>query len=168
VIFSFGYQGAQVAQLAALAEQLRAVVIDVRGNPSSRKPGWARSALERVLGDRYQWRGDYLGNRPGRPTTPAGLDGLASFYGGGLGRLAAFAGPAKGRENAILLCLEEAPGECHRHHLIARPLGARGVVVRHVYQTEVVDAADLQAALEAPGDADYPFTPLEDVIAELG
>lgn len=149
MIFSIGYQRLTVAELARLAEQLDAVVWDVRGVPVSRKPGFGRRQLEAALGTRYEWHGANLGNKGANTVTPEGLAELASEP-----------------RTVILMCQEEAPGDCHRHHKIAMPLLAQGVRVMHVYRDEVVGAQELAAALESPDpDATYEFSPLDEILA---
>ena len=64
----------------------------------------------------------------------------------------------------MLLCMEHYPSDCHRHRSIALPLADEGVIVRHVFEDEVIDAPDLQKGLMA--EAAYEFVPLADVIAE--
>jgi uncharacterized protein (DUF488 family) len=39
--------------LAAVAEKLKARVVDIRIIPNSRIPGWTKSSLEKLLGERY-------------------------------------------------------------------------------------------------------------------
>jgi hypothetical protein len=148
VIFSIGYQRLTVAELARLAEQLDAVVWDVRGVPVSRKRGFGRRQLEAALGSRYEWHGATLGNKGAHAVT---LEGLAEL--------------AAEARHVILLCQEEAPGECHRHHQIALPLVAQGVHVMHIYRDEIIDAAELERA--AVSDDDYDCVALSDFLATI-
>lgn len=142
-IFSIGYQGdMSPSRLAGILEQLEADLVDVRSRPSGRvKRGFARRDLEALLGGRYTWRGDTLGGM-GAGVRPEGLDWLVERS-----AAAALAGRA-----VAIMCAEEAPGECHRHHQIALPLLERGVVVRHVYRGEVIDADELQRAIDEGDD----------------
>jgi hypothetical protein len=57
-----------------------------------------------------------------------------------------------------------SPGDCHRHHTILVPLAKEGVIVQHIFENEVIDAPDLQAAIEA--DSDYKYEELTDVLAK--
>ena len=66
----------------------------------------------------------------------------------------------------MLMCKEHSPSDCHRHQTIAVPLAKEGVVVRHIFENEVIDAPDLQVAIEA--DQEYEYEELSDVIAEVG
>jgi hypothetical protein len=107
---------------------LDALVIDVRHVPRSRKPGWSMSRLIETLGpDRYTTMGQVLGGR--RHTTDAGIKTLD-----GLSRA----------RDVILLCLEEAPGHCHRHHDICAPHFPNAI---HIFGDELLRAGDLSEAI---------------------
>lgn len=134
MIYTIGYQRITQGQLLHAAQALDATVVDVRSVPSSRKPGFSRRALETALGGRYEWHGDQLGGRPG-PTT----EGLAWIE--------------RQTRSVLLLCLEEAPGDCHRHHAIGAPLAQRGVEVRHIFRNEVFTAAELARVIDT--DEEY-------------
>jgi uncharacterized protein (DUF488 family) len=142
MILSIGYQCIAQAQLVQLAQDFNAVVLDVRGKPVSRKAGFGHRQLQTALGSRYVWAGETLGNYAGYEVTEAGLDALE-------------AGERAGR-NVILMCAEDAPGECHRHQLIAVPLLERGIDVRHVMDSEVYLASDLQRAIDSDDEDDEP------------
>lgn len=148
-IYSVGYQKLTPAGLAELVRGLGAVLIDVRSHPAGRvRRGFGKSDLQALLGPLYEWHGKALGGK-GKGVTAAGLDMLA-------------ADPRR----LLLMCMEHAPGECHRHHTIAVPLLARGVVVRHVYEDQVVAADELQRAIDR--DDDYEFTSLADLLEQEG
>jgi len=50
------------------------------------------------------------------------------------------------RQRIVLLCSEEDPRRCHRHHLVARSLMDVGVRVLHIRRSgEVEDAAALDS-----------------------
>ena len=148
-IYSIGYQKLPTPEyLDALTECLSATLIDVRSKPVSRKKGFSRSKLETLLGDRYLWLGDQLGGMaPG--VTAIGLQMLADFP-----------------RPAILMCMEEAPGACHRHIHIATQLFRHGIDIAHIFRDVIIRASALQAAIEADTDQ-MPFNHL-DQIAELG
>lgn len=61
-LYTFGYSGKQPEELLALAEQLDAIVADIRFSPRSRVPHWNSGRLARLLGDRYRHL-PALGNR---------------------------------------------------------------------------------------------------------
>lgn len=132
-IYSIGYQKLELDDLKDIAEQFDAVVVDVRSVPSSRKKGFSRKALEDALGPFYVFKGDHLGGRaPG--VIIEGLNWLKTFS-----------------HNTMLLCMEEAPGECHRHHDIATRL-LPSIDVTHIYQNELIKASELQRALDEDND----------------
>jgi hypothetical protein len=148
MIFSVGYQKLTQAELGELVKDLDALLIDCRSYPSGRvKKGFSKADLAAALGERYVWKGDVLGGK-GRKATPEGLEWLKAQD----GRL-------------LLMCMEHSPGDCHRHYDIAVPLAADGVVVRHIFEQEVIDAPDLQAAIVA--DTEYEYEELKLVLAEL-
>ena len=146
-IFSVGYQKLTPTKLVKLVNDLDCVLIDCRSYPSGRvKKGFSRADLTAALGMRYEWRGDQLGGK-GRSVTREGLDRLKADD-----------------RRLLLLCMEHSPGDCHRHHTIAVPLAKEGVIVRHIFEDQVIDATDLQLAIEA--DSDYEYEALAEVIAE--
>lgn len=51
---TFGYQGLQPGQIARLAEDMDALVVDTRFRAFSRAPQWSRSAFQALLGARYR------------------------------------------------------------------------------------------------------------------
>lgn len=117
-LYTIGYQGRKPEGLLRLAEHLDVVIIDVRAVPHSRVAHWRRPALEKLLGARYLWRGDVLGGRyqgRGGPTA----EGFAWLR----------AELDRGRRMA-LMCMERAPGDCHRFGLITR---GRFPEAQHVY-----------------------------------
>jgi uncharacterized protein (DUF488 family) len=132
MIFTIGYERLQPARLKEIAYGIDALVIDVRHVPRSRKPGWSMSRLLETLGhDGYTTMGNVLGGRG--HTSSAGintLDGLSCA------------------RDVILLCLEEAPGHCHRHHDICGPHFPRAI---HIYQDELLRAGDLSEAIRTEG-----------------
>jgi hypothetical protein len=143
MIFTIGYEWLQPARLKEIAHGIDALVIDVRHVPRSRKPGWSMSRLIETLGtDRYTTMGQVLGGRG--HTTDAGIKTLD-----GLSR----------PRDVILLCLEEAPGHCHRHHDICAPHFPNAI---HIFEDELLLAGDLQQAIDAGETGEYS------VIGSLG
>ena len=61
-LYTFGYSGRTPHELQTLAEQLNAVVADIRFSSRSRIPDWAAARLRKHLGERYQHL-PALGNR---------------------------------------------------------------------------------------------------------
>jgi uncharacterized protein (DUF488 family) len=129
-IFTVGYRGLTPSELVGLVRQLRAVLIDVRSVASGRvKRGFAKADLKKLLGGRYEHRPE-LGGRGSGPTEET-LDRLAAE-----------------KRRVVLMCACDRPGDCHRHGLIALPLASRGVEVLHVWRDEVIEARELQRAID--------------------
>jgi uncharacterized protein (DUF488 family) len=144
-----------------LAENGVASVVDVRSAPYSRySPQFNKSDLERTLQPRglsYAYAGKYLGGRPMDPTCyrsgmlpVEGADYLhevdyaevmkRDWFLKGVNRLLDIAA----RRPTAVMCSEENPENCHRHHLIARYLMANvpEVKVRHVRGDGMVYGAE--------------------------
>jgi hypothetical protein len=146
-VFSVGYQELEPAGLKQFVEQLDVTLIDVRSRPSGRvKKEFSRADLEKLLGDRYEWRGDCLGGLKKKPT-PEGLRELATDP-----------------RRLMLMCQEHSPGDCHRFSDIAVPLLVAGVEVWHVFEDEVI-STELNRAID--DDTEYEFMALSEVLAEV-
>jgi uncharacterized protein (DUF488 family) len=146
MLYTVGYQHHTPETLRNLLDSLQVdLLVDVRSSPRSRKRGFGRAKLEGYFGKRYQWRGDRLGGRGAGPTK-AGLDELA-----------------RDRRTLMLMCMEEAPGDCHRHGSIAVRLLPR-LDVCHVFRDQVIRASSLEACIEGRRagnkDAEYEYTDL--------
>lgn len=140
MIYTVGYAALTPESLGDVMASLDIhLLVDCRSVPNSRRPGFSRSVLKGRHNRHYEWAGDRLGGRGNGPT-PEGLEWLTSLD-----------------NNAMLLCLETAPGECHRHHTIAVPLLTRGIDCLHVYREEIVAASELQRSIDA--DDNYDWTP---------
>lgn len=149
-IYTIGYQKLQPADLVRICDSLRIdVVYDVRSVPSSRKKGWSRRALETLLGTRYQWRGYDLGGRGDGPSH----DEVVALH--------------DDERNVLLMCMEDAPGECHRHHAISMTLlNECDVDCLHICGDEVVPASELDRALRdraSGGSGSYSCYSLSEV-----
>ncbi|MFT4041351.1 MAG: DUF488 domain-containing protein [Thermomicrobiales bacterium] len=126
-----------------------ATLVDVRSAPYSRfTTQFNKPDLQHLLtqnGIAYRYAGEFLGGRPTDPAlyksgeVPEGkADYLhlvdypavarAEYFQRGLARLLEVAaeGPT------TMMCSEEDPLQCHRHHLIARALEGHGVQVLHI------------------------------------
>ena len=126
-------------------------LVDVRTAPHSRyNPQFNRENLEYVLPQReiqYAYAGKYLGGRPPDPTCyknrtlpGEGADYLhevdypevmkRDWFVRGIERLLEMAD----EHTTAIMCSEENPAECHRHHLVARFLfeAHPEVDVRHI------------------------------------
>jgi uncharacterized protein (DUF488 family) len=161
-VYTIGHGVAPVAEMtAALVRHGVALVVDVRSVPYSQwTPQFNREALERSLAAAeigYAFAGDYLGGRPTDPTCyKAGVvpEGEANYlalvdyeevarrpwYRRGLARLVELAR----QRSTALMCSEEEPARCHRHHLIAQSLLGLGIEVRHIRQNGTVEPAAVE------------------------
>lgn len=114
-------------------------LVDVRSAPASRyNPHFNKANLERVLparGIEYAYAGKYLGGRPADPSCyksrqipPEHADYLhevdypavmrKEWFVKGMARLLEMAD----EQQVAVMCSEEDPAQCHRHHLIAKYL----------------------------------------------
>ena len=132
-IYTIGYAALRPVRLFEIAEQLKATVIDCRYKPFSRIHGFDMPALKSLFKAQYEWRGHDLGGFG--HVTDAGI---------------AFVRESK--RNLLLMCMEEAPGECHRHRDICAPFFPRAI---HVYRDEMILAVEFERALTL--DAEYPL-----------
>lgn len=124
-IYTIGYQALRPVRLFEIAKQLGATVIDCRYKPYSRVPGFDKPMLESLLKTRYECHGHHLGGF-GHVTA----EGIAFIR--------------NSRRNLLLLCAEEAPGDCHRHTDICAPHFPHAI---HVYRDELILTSALERAL---------------------
>lgn len=61
-LFTIGYTGRTLDELAAIVQSHNATLVDTRFSPYSRVPHWNGGALRQQFGDRYVWMGKTLGN----------------------------------------------------------------------------------------------------------
>jgi uncharacterized protein (DUF488 family) len=167
-LYTIGHSNSTAAGLIDLLRRVPvALVVDVRSAPYSRyTPHFNREPLQQALreaGIDYVFAGEYLGGRPTDPTCYYDgqiPDGKANYlklvnyaavaerpwYRRGIERLLQL---ARARPTAIM-CSEEDPAHCHRHHLIATTLLEQGVRVVHIRGTGDLESAQaLQAATAA-------------------
>ena len=120
-LYTFGYSGRTPHELQTLAEQLNAVVVDIRFSPRSRSPDWSGGRLQKLLGDRYHHL-PALGNRnyKGGPVEFVDLEtGVVEV------------GQLLRQQPVILLCVCADVQRCHRL-AAAEAIAARyGVIVEH-------------------------------------
>lgn len=151
-VYTIGHSNHREAQfLALLRQHAIELLVDVRSAPYSRfAPHFNRDNLRLLLreaGIQYAFAGEKLGGRPNDPTCylhgvipePGAnyrkeVDYVAveqrSWYQEGIERLLELAT----RQRVVVMCSEENPDDCHRHHLIARTLLNRGISVLHIRQ----------------------------------
>ena len=140
-VYTFGYGGRSVDELLELAEQLDAVIFDVRYSPRSRAPQWNRSHLQAVFGESYRHLRDF---------------GNVNYRGGPIQIVDYEAGKAAieaCNRNVILMCVCKDVHTCHRTFLAQR-LKQEGF--------EVHELSAYQRALTFPDigfedDADEPI-----------
>jgi uncharacterized protein (DUF488 family) len=143
------------------------LLVDVRSQPYSRYlPHFNRPELEHLLANndiQYLFAGEFLGGRPRDPKLykngqiPEGkADYLnlvdypevarTDYFQRGLQRLEQLAAEL----TVAIMCSEEDPLQCHRHHLIAKDLDQHGILVRHIRRNgdaEVVAAQHRQVVM---------------------
>ena len=143
-------------------------LVDVRTTPASRySPQFNKANLEAVLPQhemQYAYAGKYLGGRPSDPSCYKSralphedADYLhevdypevmkRDWFRKGIERLLELAD----EQTAAIMCSEENPSQCHRHHLIAKYIMAEypEVSVRHIRgDGAVFSAASLRASVE--------------------
>lgn len=150
VVFTIGHSNLPIEKFIGLlkANGIRTLV-DVRSSPYSQYAHqFNRETLERSLfeaGISYKYAGDRLGGRPSDPSLyksgviPEGkIDYLIlvdyqavmkrDWFIAGVDELSALAQ----KEASAVMCSEEKPEKCHRHHLVGKALVDRGVVVKHI------------------------------------
>jgi uncharacterized protein (DUF488 family) len=166
-IFTIGHSTHSIERLIALLRQHGVTALaDVRSAPYSRRqPQFNREALARELearGIRYVYLGKELGGRKdgrreatsmdgvnaargqGRPERPARqVDGGVDVeFDAGIERLVRGAG----EYTIAMMCAEKDPADCHRTHLVAPALMARGIGIRHILaEGEILEHGDLLA-----------------------
>jgi hypothetical protein len=140
MLYTFGYGRSKQARLVELAEELDAKVVDCRSSPHTRVAGFGKRQLTEALGSRYVWKGAILGGRNDGPT-PEGLAWIRAELSLG--------------HNLIAMCMEHAPGDCHRHCWIGLPLAKEGVTVRHVFENTLIEPVELQRAKDIGPDTEY-------------
>ncbi|HEY7610917.1 MAG TPA: DUF488 domain-containing protein [Alphaproteobacteria bacterium] len=138
-VYTIGHSNHAIAAfLALLGSSGIGRVADVRSLPYSRRwPQFRRPALEAALaaaGLDYLWLGDALGGRPRDPEQwQAGRPDYARIAAAPAFQAALDRVVAAAREKpTALMCAERDPLDCHRFHLLAPPLLARGVDIIHV------------------------------------
>jgi uncharacterized protein (DUF488 family) len=171
-LYTIGHSNHSLDQFIRLLEENSIMtLVDVRSAPYSRySPHFNKESLEAALRERdiqYAYAGKFLGGRPTDPgcyksrTLPTErADYLhevdypevmkRDWFRKGIDRLLELAD----EQTAAIMCSEENPAQCHRHHLIAKYLMANHpeVKVTHIRGdgtaygaasiTETVEAAD--------------------------
>jgi len=170
-LYTIGHSNHSLDKLVRLLEDNGVMqLVDVRTAPYSRyNPQFNRESLEGSLSVRniqYAYAGKYLGGRPSDPSCyrsralPAeDADYLREvdypevmkrpWFVQGIDRLLELAD----EQTTAIMCSEENPAECHRHHLIAQFLIAEHpeVDVRHIRgDGTVFSARSLHVSVDGP------------------
>lgn len=176
-LLTIGHSNHTLDRLVHLLEENGVMaLVDVRSAPFSRyNPQFNRENLERELpqhGIQYVFAGQYLG---GRPTDPAcyksrklpdeGADYLHEVdypevmkregFIKGIIRLLELAD----EQTTAILCSEENPAQCHRHHLIAKFLIGEypEVKIQHIRgDGNVLGAASILETVDKKEEAEQP------------
>jgi len=149
-IYTIGHSHLSTEQLLELLNLHQiTLLVDVRSAPYSQfAPQFNRETLEASLqsaGLKYKYAGNHLGGRPKDPDCykdghiPEGkADYLhlvdypmvmtKDFFQKGINHLINLAQD----ERVAVMCSEEDPAICHRHHLIGRYLTDQGITVWHI------------------------------------
>lgn len=176
-LFTIGHSNHRFQDLVRLLEANGVMqLVDIRTTPASRfNPQFNREELERNLpehGIQYVFAGKYLGGRPSDPgcykkrSLPAeGADYLhevdypavmdREWFIKGINRLLELAD----EETTAIMCSEEDPSQCHRHHLITRYLMNKHpeVSVQHIRgDGSVFNAASLRGSVDVKPQAEQP------------
>ena len=137
-LYTIGHSNHNIEKFISLLDESDiALLVDVRSSPYSRyNPQFNKENLDTVLPRheiQYAYAGKYLGGRPSDPTCyknkilPEGdadhlhlVDYLEvmkrQWFIQGVERLLELAD----EQTTAIMCSEENPAECHRHHLIAK------------------------------------------------
>lgn len=144
VLFTIGYQ--KLGEAAELVRIMRALecrtLFDVRSSPRSRIAEFNQARISRAVteADIYYFHEPGAGGHALRGFRgDVRTEGYRVFDASALERIES---SARRGFRPMLMCLEEAPGDCHRH-LLATELARRGIDARHVFGQEIFRAADL-------------------------
>ena len=176
-LFTIGHSNHSFEEFALLLDEHGVLMlVDVRTAPFSRyNPQFNREALEQELPQHdieYVFAGKYLGGRPADPTCyksralpGENVDYLhevdypevmkRDWFIKGIGRLLELAD----EKRTAIMCSEEDPSQCHRHHLIARYLLREypEVTVRHIRgDGKVFSAASLRVTVDDKPEPEQP------------
>jgi uncharacterized protein (DUF488 family) len=177
-LLTIGHSNHSLAKFISLLEDNGVMtLVDVRTAPYSRyNPQFNRESLEAALSQnniQYAYAGKYLGGRPSDPacyknrTLPGeGADYLhevdypevmkRNWFIKGIERLLEMAD----EQTTAILCSEEDPAQCHRHHLIAKYIMAKypEVNVKHIRgDGTVFGASAISESVDAPSAAQLSF-----------
>lgn len=149
-IFTIGHSNVTTYKLIELLKsQDVKILVDVRSFPYSKyNPQFNKEQLRRAVqkaGLKYHYAGESLGGRPDNPCCYKNgkiPDGRADYlhlvdykvvmnmpsFQEGISQLLDLAK----NERVVIMCSEEDPNKCHRHHLIGKYLVDQGIEVLHI------------------------------------
>ncbi len=168
-IYTIGHSNVTAGEIISLLKKFHIqVLVDVRSSPYSQyNPQFNREPFKRLVEItrmEYLYLGEQLGGRPKDPACyksrqladekadylhlvdyPAVM--TRDFFKEGIQQLKQVAA----HKTCAILCSEEDPGKCHRHHLIGRYLMEQGVEVLHIRgDGQVVNARQFNFVAEKP------------------
>ena len=177
-LYTIGHSNHSLDRFVQLLESAGVMmVVDVRTSPASRyNSQFNRNNLEQTLPPHllgYAYAGKYLGGRPSDPTCykrrempPEGADYLHEvdypqvmerpWFRQAIARLLEIAD----QQTTAVMCSEEDPAHCHRHHLIARYLmrAHPDVEVRHIRgDGNVIPAHSIVGSVEDEAGRQMPL-----------
>ncbi len=155
-IHTVGHSNIELDEFIALLAGIE-VVVDVRSTPFSKyAPQFGMHNIRaelRLAGIEYMYLadedvGNILGGQPrdegcyesGKIVYERVME--RSWYHEGIERLIGLAQ----RKSVAIMCSEENPHKCHRHHLVAQTLLDRGVDVYHIRGDRSTEKAEKEAA----------------------
>jgi uncharacterized protein (DUF488 family) len=152
LVYTIGHSNTGTVKFISLLKQYGIkTVVDVRSAPYSRHvPQFNKDRIKTELMKEeinYVFMGNVLGGKPEKFKGETSDDAkyrkisLQEEYKNGISRLIEIA-----KENKTsIMCSEENPENCHRHLLIAKSLLAKGVEVKHIRGSGMVEDAGKQA-----------------------
>jgi uncharacterized protein (DUF488 family) len=155
IVYTIGHSNVQVEGFLNLLKGIE-VVVDVRSTPFSQyAPQFNAHSIKDELSaagiDYVFMEDEYLGNiLGGRPRDEGCYESgkivyervkERSWYQEGISELVELAG----KKTLAVMCSEEDPHQCHRHHLIAQTLLESGLTVLHIRGDGTLEAAEKEA-----------------------
>lgn len=152
VIYTIGHSNIQVQDFLNLLNGIE-VIVDVRSTPFSQyAPQFNVHNIEEALRDagieysfmEDEYIGNVLGGKPrdddcyehGKVVYSRVME--QTWYQEGISQLVELAG----KKIVAVMCSEEDPQKCHRHHLITQSLLKKGLVVSHIRGDGTVEKAE--------------------------
>lgn len=126
-IYTLGYSGWKIEDVARLVDRLDAILVDVRLSPRSRNPVFSGKRLTERFGDRYIWLRGFGNVNYRQPDAPVRL----ADFDGGLRRLCERM-LQEDTNDVILLCACRDVGVCHRKVVADRLAETLGGKIIHL------------------------------------